>query len=87
MVLKVDCQEPSTCHGQRWRIGKTLAGEYVMIQPLEERFLVFFCSTSSAKSTLDPAFDDRRTLDRNPKLTTQHGKGCPETRCKGSVET
>jgi len=26
---------------------------------------------------LDPAFDDRRTLDRNPKLTTQHGKDVP----------
>jgi len=54
-------------HGQRWRIGKTLAGEYVKCPALEERFLVFFLlHPRPPKSTLDPAFDDRRTLDRNP---------------------
>jgi len=44
-VLKVDCQGTVDLHGQRWRIGKTLAGERVHIQPVEDRFLVFFCST------------------------------------------
>ena len=44
-LLKVDCQGTVDLHGCRWRIGKTLAGERVMIQPIEERFLVFFCST------------------------------------------
>jgi transposase InsO family protein len=44
-TLKVDCQGTVDLHGQRWRIGKTLAGERVMIQPVEDRFLVFFCST------------------------------------------
>jgi len=44
-VLKVDCQGTVDLHGRRWRIGRTLAGERVMIQPIEDRFLVFFCST------------------------------------------
>ena len=44
-TLKVDCQGTVDLHGQRWRIGKTLAGERVMIQPIEDRLLVFFCST------------------------------------------
>jgi hypothetical protein len=44
-VLKVDCQGTVDLHGRRWRIGRTLAGERIMIQPIEDRFLVFFCST------------------------------------------
>jgi transposase InsO family protein len=44
-TLKVDCQGTIDIQGRRWRIGKTLAGERVMIQPIEDRFLVFYCST------------------------------------------
>jgi transposase InsO family protein len=44
-VLKVDCQGTIDLRGSRCRIGKTLAGGRVMIQPVEGRFLVFFCST------------------------------------------
>jgi hypothetical protein len=44
-LLKVDCQGTLDLRGERWRIGKTLAGEQVRIQPLEQRYLVFFCST------------------------------------------
>jgi transposase InsO family protein len=44
-LLKVDCQGTVDVHGRRWRIGKTLAGERVMIQPIGQRILVFFCST------------------------------------------
>ncbi len=42
---KVDCQGTIDIQGRRWRIGKTLAGERVHIQPVEERFLIFYCST------------------------------------------
>jgi transposase InsO family protein len=44
-TLKVDCQGTIDLKGQRWRIGKTLAGERVMLQPVEQRWLVFYCST------------------------------------------
>src|SRR6266567_3137481 len=33
----------------------------------------------------DPAFDDRRTLDRNPKLRTQNGKDVPRQNGKHVV--
>ncbi len=44
-TLKVDCQGTVDLSGRRWRIGKTLAGERVQVQPVEERFLIFYCST------------------------------------------
>ena len=44
-TLKVDCQGTIDIQGRRCRIGKTLAGERVMIQPIEQRCLVFYCST------------------------------------------
>jgi transposase InsO family protein len=44
-VLKVDCDGTVDLHGHRCRIGKMLTGERVLIQPIEGRFLVFFCST------------------------------------------
>jgi putative transposase len=44
-TLKVDCQGTIDLKGQRWRIGKTLAGERVLIQQVEQRWLVFYCST------------------------------------------
>ena len=44
-TLKVDCQGTIDIGNWRWRIGKTLAGERVMIQPLEQRYLVFYCAT------------------------------------------
>jgi transposase InsO family protein len=52
-TMKVDCQGTLDLHGQRWRIGRTLAGERVLIQPIEERFLVFYCSTLVRE--IDPA--------------------------------
>ena len=52
-TLKVDCQGTVDLHGRRWRIGKTLAGERVLIQPIEHRFLIFFCSTLVRE--IDPA--------------------------------
>ena len=52
-TLKVDCQGTVDLRGRRFRIGKTLAGERVLIQPIEERFLIFYCSTLVRE--IDPA--------------------------------
>ena len=61
-VLKVDCQGTIDLHGRRWRIGKTLAGERVMIQPVEERFLVFFCATLVRE--IDPSIQRSTIVER-----------------------
>jgi hypothetical protein len=61
-VLKVDCQGTIDLHGQRWRIGKTPAGERVMIQPIEERFLVLFCSTLVRQ--IDPSIQRSTIVER-----------------------
>jgi transposase InsO family protein len=61
-VLKVDCQGTVDLRGRRWRIGKTLAGERVMIQPVEGRFLVFFCSTLVRE--IDPSMQRSTIVER-----------------------
>ncbi len=52
-TLKVDCQGTIDIRDRRWRIGKTLAGERVLIQPLDQRYLVYYCNTLVRE--LDPA--------------------------------
>ncbi len=67
-TLKVDCQGTIDLKGIRWRIGKTLAGERVMIQPLEQRWLIFYCSTLVRE--IDPQAQRstiRRALERSVK--------------------
>ena len=44
-TLKIDCQGTIDIHKRRWRIGKTLAGERVLIQPVEDRYLIYYCNT------------------------------------------
>ena len=61
-LLKVDCQGTIDIHGRRWRIGKTLAGEYVMLQPVEQRVLVFFCSTLVRE--IDPSIQRSTIVER-----------------------
>jgi transposase InsO family protein len=61
-VLKVDCQGTIDLKGRRWRIGKTLAGERVLIQPIEDRFMVFFCSTLVRE--IDPAIQRSTIVER-----------------------
>ena len=41
----IDCQGTLDLSGQRWRIGKALKGERVRIEQVEERFLVYYCTT------------------------------------------
>jgi transposase InsO family protein len=61
-TLKVDCQGTVDIAGRRWRIGKTLAGERIMIQPLEQRYLVFFCATLVRE--LDPEMKRSTIVER-----------------------
>jgi transposase InsO family protein len=61
-LLKVDCQGTVDIHGRRSRIGKTLAGEYVMIQPVEARLLVFYCSTLVRE--IEPAIERSTIVER-----------------------
>ncbi len=61
-VLKVDCQGTVDIRGHRWRIGRTLAGERVMIQPVEERLLVYFCSTLVRE--IDPSIQRSTIVER-----------------------
>jgi transposase InsO family protein len=44
-TLKIDCHGTIDIAGRCWRIAKSLAGERVLIQPVEQRYLVFYCNT------------------------------------------
>lgn len=44
-VLKVDCQGKLDIGGQKWRVSKTLAGEWVQVVRVQPRILVFYCNT------------------------------------------
>ena len=44
-VLKVDCQGTLEIKGQKWRVSQTLAGERVRIVKIEQRMMVFYCTT------------------------------------------
>lgn len=61
-TLKVDCQGTIDIKNRRWRIGKTLAGERVRLQPVEQRFLVYYCNTVVRE--LDPAQKQSTIVDR-----------------------
>ncbi len=70
-TLKVDCQGTVDIAGRRWRIGKTLAGERVLIQPLEQRYLVFYCATLVRE--LDPGMQRSTIVERSiPETKTTH---------------
>ena len=71
-TLKVDCQGTVDIAGHRWRIGKTLAGERVLLQPVEHRYLVYYCATLVRE--LDPAIQrstivERCIADKQPRHT------------------
>ena len=60
--MKVDCQGTIDLHGHRWRIGRTLAGERVLLQPIENRLMVFFCSTLVRE--IDPSTQRSTIVER-----------------------
>lgn len=44
-VLKVDCQGKLDFCGKRWKISRALRGEWVQLQTIEQRVLVYYCRT------------------------------------------
>jgi len=44
-VLKVDSQGKLTLRGRNWKISSALAGEWVQVVPIEQRMLVYYCTT------------------------------------------
>jgi len=61
-TLKIDCQGTIDIKDHRWRIGKTLAGERVLIQPVEQRYLVYYCNTLVRE--LDPTMKRSTIVER-----------------------
>ena len=61
-TLKIDCQGTLDIQGNRWRIGKTLAGERVLIQPVEQRFLIYYCNTLVRE--IDPSIQRSTIVER-----------------------
>lgn len=44
-VLKVDCQGKLDIQGRKWKVSRALSGEWVQVVPVEQRMMVFYCST------------------------------------------
>ena len=44
-VLKIDCQGKLDLKGRKWHVSRALAGDYVQLLPIQQRLMVFFCST------------------------------------------
>lgn len=44
-VLKVDSQGKLDAFGARWRIGRALRGEWVQLERVQQRVLVYYCQT------------------------------------------
>ena len=61
-VLKVDCQGKLDIGGQKWRVSKTLAREWVQVVRVEQRMLVFYCNTLIRE--LDPASQRSNIIER-----------------------
>jgi transposase InsO family protein len=58
-VLKVDCQGKIEIQGQKWRVSKALSGEWVQIVSVDQRMMVFYCTTLIRE--LDPG-NQRSTI-------------------------
>lgn len=61
-VLKVDCQGKLDIAAQKWRVSKTLAGEWVQVVRVEQRMLIFYCNTLVRE--LDPASQHSTIIER-----------------------
>jgi transposase InsO family protein len=61
-VLKVDCQGKLDIKGQKWRVAKALSGEWVQVVPVEQRMLVFYCTTLIRE--LDPGIQRSKIVER-----------------------
>lgn len=71
-VLKVDCQGKLDIKGRKWKVSRSLSGEWVHLVPIESRVLVFYCQTLIRE--LDPAKQRSTIVERclaTPVSSTQ----------------
>jgi transposase InsO family protein len=61
-VLKVDCDGKIKLQRQRWFISLALSGEYVRLVTIEQRVLIYYCSTLIRE--LDPPNQRSTIVDR-----------------------
>ncbi len=61
-VLKVDCKGKIDIKGQKWKVGKALSGEWVQIVRVEQRMMVFYCTTLIRE--LDPGIQRSTIVER-----------------------
>jgi transposase InsO family protein len=61
-VLKVDSQGKLDIGGQKWRVSRTLAREWVQLVKVEHRMLVFYCNTLIRE--LDPGTQRSTIVER-----------------------
>jgi transposase InsO family protein len=61
-VLKVDCQGKLDIKGQKWKISRALSGEWVQVIPVEQRMMVFYCTTLIRE--LDPGIQRSTIVER-----------------------
>jgi len=61
-VLKVDCQGKLDIQGQKWKVSKALAGEWVQVVPVAQRMMVFYCTTLIRE--LDPGIQRSTIVER-----------------------
>ena len=71
-TLKVDNHGTIDIHDQSYRITKSLIGERVHIVPVEDRFLVYYCTTlireihpTTKRSTIVDRFVEEQNLSTN----------------------
>ncbi|MGH9510944.1 MAG: integrase core domain-containing protein [Terriglobales bacterium] len=61
-VLKVDCQGKLDIRNQKWRISRALAGEWVRVVRVQQRMMVFYCTTLIRE--LDPGIQRSTIVER-----------------------
>ena len=68
-VLKVDCQGKLDIQRQKWKISRSLAGEWVQVVRMEQRLMVFYCTTLIRE--LDPGIQRSKIVERwIPRLSS-----------------
>ena len=61
-VLNVDGQGKLDIKGQKWKVSKSLAGDWVQVVQVEQRMLVFYCATLIRE--LDPGIQRSKIIER-----------------------
>ena len=61
-VLKLDCHGLLDIQNRKWKVSKALAGERVQVVRVEERMMVFYCTTLLRE--LDPGIQRSKIIER-----------------------